>query len=46
MIGKYAVRGVHYQIPPHIDADELRALAERLVKSGYGDYLLRLADSK
>ncbi|MBM4374388.1 MAG: glucose-1-phosphate thymidylyltransferase RfbA [Deltaproteobacteria bacterium] len=27
-----------------IDAEELRALAEPLVKSGYGDYLLRVAN--
>jgi glucose-1-phosphate thymidylyltransferase len=27
-----------------IDADELRALAEPLVKSGYGDYLMRVAN--
>jgi glucose-1-phosphate thymidylyltransferase len=27
-----------------IDADQLRALAEPLRKSGYGDYLLRMAD--
>jgi glucose-1-phosphate thymidylyltransferase len=27
-----------------IDANQLRALAQPLIKSGYGEYLVRLAD--
>ena len=29
-----------------IDSDQLRALAEPLLKSGYGDYLLQIADEQ